>query len=850
MSRAKLAKYMPSVAEYRERLATLQGAWDSLALLSHLAGDGTDLGSTRQAFEALSGDLVTHLAEETCKKTLLAAKARAQVTIDTLARSLFERTADVSVLIADEPLRECLRQCAAGQLLAARPAAQRRLAQFAAKYTVYRNVLLLSRQGELIAQLERGRAPERSADPLIARTFAAADVYTESFGANELAPEARRVLTYSRPILVDGQALGMLCLTFGLEEECERLFARLQEGAEWMVLAVLDDAGEVIASSDAYQLPAGARVPIAAAETGGIVRFAGREFLAVSRRARAYQGYTGPRWYGQVMVPLERAFEALDLGAATRVSADVLADLRRSGGTFSPELRRIPLEADAVQRDLNRSVWNGSVRLARQASSASEFAKALLREISNMGRRTQDVFERSIGELHETVVSTILQDARFIAALSVDLLSRNLYERANDCRWWALDARLIACLAAPATGPAGQAAQELRGLHEHYPMYHALVLFDARGTVTAVSRADQEGFVGRVIAEPWVSAILETSGVDGYSVSCGVPSAFYGDAAALVYGAPVRAASGQIVGGLAALFDTRSQLEAMLRDVLPRDERGELVAGCCAAFLDQERRVIATSCEDAPALAAALATLGTGNGTDSASIVRADDHYYALALQTESGYREHRGIGTHALALIPLGEAPRAPAARRPGAAQRGGTRTESGRGDGMEFATFSVGDNWYALPAACVVEAIDTKLLQRLPGVEPWCAGVLMFDNQAIVVGDLARLLGVEPLETARTAVVLRVPPAPRPFALLVEALGDIPEVSFERLLSIDTCRTSEDGLVAHAIQPLEAHDPLVLALNADRLVTVLHQESSQSLAPPVPPLMDLGRPRARRGV
>jgi len=56
---SRLTKYMPAVVGYRERLATLQGAWDSLALLSHLSDDGTNLSNTREAFESLAADLVT-----------------------------------------------------------------------------------------------------------------------------------------------------------------------------------------------------------------------------------------------------------------------------------------------------------------------------------------------------------------------------------------------------------------------------------------------------------------------------------------------------------------------------------------------------------------------------------------------------------------------------------------------------------------------------------------------------------------------------------------------------------------------------------------------------------------------
>src|SRR6185369_180822 len=44
----------------------------SHALLSHLGDDGTNLSSTREAFETLASQLVTHLGTETHQKTVLA----------------------------------------------------------------------------------------------------------------------------------------------------------------------------------------------------------------------------------------------------------------------------------------------------------------------------------------------------------------------------------------------------------------------------------------------------------------------------------------------------------------------------------------------------------------------------------------------------------------------------------------------------------------------------------------------------------------------------------------------------------------------------------------------------------
>ncbi len=146
-------------------------------------------------------------------------------------------------------------------------------------------------------------------------------------------------------------------------------------------------------------------------------------------------------------------------------------------------------------------MWNGSVRLSTGSAANVTFAKALLREISNMGRKTKDVFERSIGELHETAVSSVLQDSEFMASLTVELFARNLYERANDCRWWALNGVLAGTLAGRENCDAKAASAVLAHINRLYTVYHSIVLFDAERRVIATSREDQSDLVGAQINE-------------------------------------------------------------------------------------------------------------------------------------------------------------------------------------------------------------------------------------------------------------------------------------------------------------------------------------------------------------
>jgi chemotaxis signal transduction protein len=820
---SRLTKHMPAVAGYRERLATLQGAWDSLALLSHLSEDGTNLSGTRQAFESLAGDLVTHHAAETQKKALLAARARAQVVIDILVRNLFERTADIGFLAADDTIRRFAAGIAAqsaeqDHANAATRSLQRHLSEYVAKYSIYHNVILISPDGKILAQLENGTAPPVTHDPLVAGTLRSDRPYIETYRRSDLIPGARRALIYSHRVTSEHHTLGVLCLCFRLEDECDGIFAKLRSPTDWTVLSLLDADDEVIATSDPYQLPVGARVAPANSETGEVIRFAGREFLAVTRNAQPYQGYAGPQWRGHVMIPLERAFETDGRAAAVGCTAEVLADLRSSAATFSAALREIPRQADAVQRDLNRSVWNGSVRLSLTASGNSTFAKALLREISHMGRKTQEVFEHSIEELHETVVSAVLHDSQFMASLGSELLARNLYERANDCRWWALDTTLIGRLTNAEGCDDEATTRVLQHINSLYTVYHCIVLLDAERRIVATSRPEYEHLSGTPVDEPWAAQALAIVGTQGYSVSGFQPSALYDNRPTLIFGGAVRGAQGRVIGAVAVVFDTAPQLAAMLQDCLPRDESGQPLAGCSALFLDRDLRVMASNAP-VEAETLGLSWIREAGKDGEARVIRVGDSYHAVGVKPDTGYREYPGQGGYGVMLIPIGRVMERAAAR--GEVPQRAASRQSGKHEVREFATFAAGEGWYALPTANVIEAVDVRALQTLPTAEHWCAGYLMFAGDPITVADLTKVLGERAHEAPRIVVIVRVPGRAKPFGLLVELLGDVSEVPTDRLLPVDG---SSGQLATLAIEPADPNAALVMILSPERLATLLY--------------------------
>lgn len=823
----KLSVHMSAVRSYRERLTVLQGVWDNLSLLSQMSGDGVNMQTTRGAFEQLSGALLESLTVEIQKKAVLALQGKAQIAIDVLVRNLFERTADIGFLCADQDVQQFLLSYHAeqrptkagsdfGPSASQRQPLLRRLAEYVAKYSVYENIVLLAPDGEVLLQLNGEPAVSRCMDALVAETVKTNAGYVETFRKIDLFPQHEQSLVYSYRITAGNQLLGVLCLCFRFADESQAIFNKLLDAQDWTVLTYLDAAGRVIASSDRWQIPVGADFE-PQGKQGGILRFAGREYLAVTCAANSYQGYGGPGWSCHALIPIEQVCNS-ETAATTSLQPAVLAAVRKNAAVFSRELQQVPIQAESIQRQLNRTVWNGHIRIGNHSSTNSAFSKVLLREISHTGRKTQEVFEHSIADLQQTVVSTILQDSMAMAALSVDILDRNLYERANDCRWWALDRTVSRCLA-KVSGDASNITAVLQHINRLYTVYHSLVVFDTEQRVVAVSNQSCESLVGATIGEDWARATLGLTNSQSYHVSRFEPSPFYEGKPTLIYSAAVRSDNGRVVGGIGVVFDTEPQLQAMLSDVLMGIRDGSM-----AVFATRDGRVLSSTGGHEPGKHLSIdPSLLSPPADGSVRVTAIDGVYYAVGAHLTAGYREYPGLDAVALVMIPLGNVEEQVAGVR---TVRSNTQSFRATGaSNLELATFWVGDQWLAVPLSDVIEAVDTRELHALPNKVRGQAGYVMYAGNAVLVADLAALMDRETYATKDEIILVRV--GSKTLGLLVECLDDIAQIDAGDIVkSLDMF--SDRGLTEGVVRSQGSEGPLLLILSPQRVATVLNPQAA----------------------
>ena len=673
------------------------------------------LMDTRERFDDLSTRLIAQMVHEHTAELADELAAKAQGAIDVLVRNLYERTADVGFLATDEVVRSFCATAERTEPL--RAAMVERLAAYQAKYTVYEDVILLSPQGEVLARLDTESPVRHSRDGLVAEALASPG-YVERFRRSDLGNDTAPALLYAHRIVSGSRHVGVLVLRFRFADELHRIFSSINADNLQLALVLIDDDQCVLASNDPAHVPTGSQLARLDGTAITLSAFAGREYLAMCRASVGYQGYRGPAWRAQAMISLLTAFRPH--GAEADPADAVPLDNR--------ELVAINHNADAINRELRRVVWNGRLMAGTQGGDRARLT-AVLKQVNQTGVRTRQRVGLAIQDIYRTSLARAQRQTHELARLAADILDRNLYERANDCRWWALSPVLRDGLAQPATD-AHVLGRVLDDIHALYTVYSRLVVFGVDGVVRAASRSSEgDGLAGSHVPAEWLQAVTGLSDAQRYAVSGFEDTRLHDHGPTYTYLAAVRSPSDgeSVVGGIAVVFNAATEFSAMLRDVLA--ERAGF-----AAFVDGQGRVL--SATDAALAGSVLAGL-----QGQAALLDHAGTHYACARLRATGYREFKSgedprDAVHAVVGLRLGRSERR-------VSQLGDTELTSAahRRDcqAVELAVFQVGGSRYALPTRDVMEAVSTAGLVCTPGSHGAHIGLV-----EVSAGDGAQLVKV----------------------------------------------------------------------------------------------------------
>lgn len=755
------------------------------------------LDKTRKAFGTLAQEMVEHMARTHLHNRLNDLAAHAQVAIDILVRNLFERTADVGFISTDMPLVSFVqRHAGLDDTVDDVPdatALRQRLHEYRAKYTVYDDILVLDAHAQpLLGLVDRSSAgvPQVAAVPSWWRQLMEHAAYVEHYGETDwFAGEGPQLLYAHRIVASNGRPCGAVVLRFCLADELQSIFADLLAPEDRVIVGLVDEHARVLASSQPAGLAPGDHLAVARGHSIGdradaaIVVHQGHDYLVARCSTRGYQGYKGLPWQAVAMVRLDCAFRGVG-GESAAGQANTAQD--SEWVLDDPMLGEVVSRAQTIQEDLTRVIWNG--KLAESAPANGGSLNAVFDQIGRTGKDTIALFDHAIRDLRALLLAGHHAEIQAHARLAVNIMDRNLYERANDCRWWALSHELISLLGTLRGAQQGQempakqrAAAILAHLNSLYTVYRRVALFDREGRVIAVSRDADTLPDDLHLDADLLRQTLALKGSQAYAVSAMQPQVLADGNAAYVYCAALRTAPDQpALGGIALVFDCANELPTMLRDALPPD------TSIVGFLTDSQGRVLATTSADVAVgerldLVPALDTLAPG-----ATQVHWQGRDYLAGIAHSSGYREFKRTDNYqekvlSVLLMPVQSAlhvAHAPAL------------PEFASGSGAASGPYGIvqcGTLLLAVESQHVQQALSAERLVHMPGAG-YLAGMLEVQHAGkrtmAPAYDACRLVGQTPQADLRQSVAVVVNCHQRLVVLLVQKLLSV--ASFDKLYPV----------------------------------------------------------------
>ena len=722
-----IIKYIEDVDIYREELGQLSSSWDILALLGKLGDINIDIGKTKENFLNLTSTLLNHLSEEQIKKVSNEMNFKAQVSIDILIRNLFERTADIGFLATDDDIRNYISHYISkydDDSLKYRKIIQSRFKEYVSKYSVYYDIVLCNTKGNIIARLDEGNSIDKVNNEFVQKVLNTSDEYVETFNHHDFIPQYKKSLVYSYKIKKSNESnenIGLLCLCFKFTDEMKGVFDNLVDSTNKECITILDEEGQVIASSDKDYIPLETKLPLIINDKYKIISYSGRDYIAKTCQTTGYQGFNGLKWYGHIMIPLDYAFLS-DFTNTNNVNDEILESMMNNEQHISKQLSDVFDKSKTIQENLQRVIWNGNIAQSKLNSSNREFSKSLLSEIGISGNKANS----SLSNLNQTIMNSILKNSEFLSSLAIDIMDRNLYERANDCRWWALTSFFKEALDDESTilSKRSEITSILKYINNLYTVYENLLIFDSNGKVIAVSNEKYEYFIGKILTQEWINKTLSLKDTSKYCVSEFEKTPLYNDEPTYIYSAAIRSAKNNNVvnGGIAIVFDSTPQFREMLDDTIPKNSEDEHDDGVIAIFTNRDKMIISSTSSKFPnnsILNIDNDFFNIRNAENISKIIEFDDDYYAVGVKCSNGYREYKSVvddyknDVFSFVFIKIGKSKNNINDNKPKNKLLANIKNKF-TDESIELATFYIGKKFLAVEASNVIESIPIEELKE----------------------------------------------------------------------------------------------------------------------------------------
>ena len=636
-------------------------------------------------------------AKETSSQSI--SQSTAMIKIDMIERNLLERTCDVRWWALEKAFWQCITladdqkkgsKAKAGSKPASSAKALKEAVELACtrledirnSYTLYRDLVIADMDGTIIANSNGERRSEVlgmnvSDEEWFRRALETKDG-TEYFVQDVSRSKLEDIdsLIYSTALRADGdeqgEVIGAMGVLFDFQGESQIILNDyLPKDGDGQTLQgwfsfFTNQSGRVICSSDESFVPSGEIADLprnhrnlstpgeVIVSTGTVC---GNRSLIVSHKSEGFDEYKGLDWTSHLILPESAMFERSLVNEDYGISPQELMNSKLIPDRNKQTYREIQRN----KGDIQLISINGII-LATDLGKAGTSFIPIFDQITTTGNSTTGKMEELLSEMSSDMLEQNLKALENFSKQAIDLIDRNLFERAADVRWWSTDHAFWEALQEGSDGKFEQASKRLGIINASYTMYRDLIIADSNGRIVANSKSENRDKLKRtnVSEQSWFRQGMQISRSVQFGVQDVCDSELENEETSLIYCGGILEngqREGKVLGVLGILFDWENLVFPILEGCLPRI-KGKVVDGGAAFYVNDERKVIATTDSenfkigqvvDLPA-----ENLNLDAGESASGIFSANDRKYIIGSSKTQGYREYQGLGWTAHVVRPI----------------------------------------------------------------------------------------------------------------------------------------------------------------------------------------------------
>ncbi len=541
---------------------TLTGKINALDVTANLF-EFTD--KTTVIFDDLKEELIDALIQANLDKITNELNFKSKTAINILIRNLFERTADVGFLATDSVILDFLISDKVSK-----ESIKKRLLEYTSKYSVYNEIVIFDIDGNAKVNINENNNIKSSKDSLITQALNT-DSYIEVNKHTDIFASQDKTLIYAQRIMFRSQAIGVLCLCFKFEDELKGIVSNLSNNGETVTIA--DNNGAIYTNNTTSKTPK---------FTDAKYTIIDNKYISVISKTSGYQDYHGIESWYCIAQSAPNIDQIVDESIETEEESRHKDKYIKNRSLLNDNLLQIFSKANNLIEDIADVIINGELIAAKRRAY---FLNPILDSMRTICSNLFNAIKSSVVNLEHIVKEGLVYDVKMASHLAIDIMDRNLYERANDSRWWALTPLFKEELSKKEPN-VEKLTQTLRYINNLYTVYTNLFLYDANSNIIASS--NDKSIIGSKVQGDYIEKTHKNNNSQNYFVSEFTKSEYYNNNATYIYSASIQCENNQ-TAGIGIVFDAKIEFEAMLVDSFPDGKKGFSV------FTDEHKQIIATN---------------------------------------------------------------------------------------------------------------------------------------------------------------------------------------------------------------------------------------------------------------